>query len=114
MDPLKAYLRELPTIQPLTKYEEKDLLRQVKSQGTIRNPQPGASLKRIFLVVPIAERCSSATIDLLHLIEEGNLGLMLVLKTFPRILANTFATYAAICIESAISKAIEKPQSTSE
>ncbi|SRR5258708_2272594 len=106
-DPLKAYLLELGSIQPLAKDEERDLLQHVKSQEA----QSESAARRLIesqlpLVVSIAERHSSAGIPMLHLIEEGNLGLMLALKTFPESSSDTFATHAATCIEYAVSKAI--------
>jgi DNA-directed RNA polymerase sigma subunit (sigma70/sigma32) len=113
--PLKMYLRELDTIQPLTKDEESDLLRHVRSQDA----QAESACRRLIeanlsLVVVIAERHSSSGIHLLDLIVEGNLGLMLAIKTFPENSSDAFATHAATCIESAVSKAIAKSHSARE
>lgn len=104
-DPLKVYLRELGTIQPLTKDEETDLLRQWRSQGE-QAESAGRRLieANLSLVVSIAERHSSAGVLMLDLIESGNEGLLLALNSFPGGSSDAFATYAATCIESAVSK----------
>jgi len=81
-DPLKLYLRELATIQPLTRDEEADLLQHVRTQ----DDQAELATKRLIeaslpLVASIAERNSSAGIRTLDLIEKGNESLLFALKT---------------------------------
>ena len=110
-DPLKVYVRELDTIQPLTEGEERDLLQQMWGQGA----QAEAAERRLIetklsLVVSIAERHHSAGIDALDLIQKGNEGLLLALRTLPGSSSDSFATHATNCIESAISKAIAESQ----
>lgn len=51
---------------------------------------------------------------MLDLIEKGNLGLMLALKTFPENSSDTFETYAANYIQEAVSKAIAESQSAND
>lgn len=109
------YLRELDAVQPLTKDEESYLLRQVQSQDA----QAESASRRLIeanlsLVVVIAERHSSSGIPMLDLIEKGNLGLMLALKTFPENSSDTLETYAANYIQEAVSKAIAESQSAND
>lgn len=114
-DPLTFYLRELATIQPLTKDEETNLLQRVRSQDE-QAESAGRRLieAKLALVVSIAKRHSSAGIDMLDLIQKGNEGLLLALNTFAGGSSENFATHAATCIEDAVSKAIAESQSASE
>jgi len=111
-DPLRVYLRELSTIQLLTEDEETDLLQRVESQDAEAESASRHLIEsKLSLVVSIAERYSSAGINMLNLIQEGNLGLFFALKTFPENPNDTFATHAFKCIEGAISKAVAESQS---
>jgi len=72
-DPLKCYLSEVATIRPLTRDEETNLLQHVRTQ----DEQAESSARRLIeanlsLVVSIAERHSSAGVNMLDLIENGN------------------------------------------
>jgi RNA polymerase primary sigma factor len=105
-DPLKRYLRELATIQPLTKDEETDCLFHVQAH----DKEEELASKRLIeanlpLVASIAKQYSSSGIPMLSLIQEGNLGLMTALRTFAES-RGTFTDHAATCIKDAISKAI--------
>ena len=114
-DPVRFYLREVETILPLTKDEETDLLQQWRSQDE-RADLVGRRLIRIeaSMVVSIAARFSSAGVQMLDLIQEGNKSLLLALRTLPECSGDTFATHAAACIEEAISKAIAASPAKSE
>jgi len=106
-DPLRFYLLEVATIQPLTEGEEADLLQQVWSQ----DEQQESASKRLIeanlhLVVSIAKEHSAAGLPMLDLIENGNRGLLLALETFAKDSGRSFSDHAANCIERAISKAI--------
>ena len=114
-DPLKAYLRELGTISPLTKEEETDLLQRAR----IHDAEGELAFKRLVeanlrLVVSIAERHISSAIRMLDLIQEGNIGLFVALDTLPGSSCDSFQTHAANCIERAISKIIADSQSANE
>ena len=114
-DPLKVYLREIGTIQPLAKDEETDLLQQWRSQDE-QAESAGRRLieAKLSLVVSIAERHSSAGVRMLDLIEKGNEGLLLALQSFTGGSSDAFAALAATYIESAVSKEIAESQSASE
>jgi len=106
-DPLEIYVRELATIQPLTKDEESKLCQQLRNQ----DEQAELAARRLIesklsLVVSVAERHSSSGIPMLDLIQEGNNGLMTALKAFSESPTDDFSGHAAACIEDAISKAI--------
>jgi len=114
-DPLKVYLLELGTVQPLTKDEETDLLQHVRTQ----DEQAESAGRRLIeanlsLVVSIAERHFPAGIQMLDLIQKGNEGLLLALTTFPGGPSDSFSAHAATCIERAVSKAIAESQSANE
>jgi len=112
---LRLYLRELDTIGPLTRDEEARLLQQVRSH----DDEGELAAKRLIeaylpLVVSIVKRHSSPRIDMLDLIETGNLGLMLAVDTFTGSSGDSFSVYAATRIEDAVLKAIAESQSASE
>jgi DNA-directed RNA polymerase sigma subunit (sigma70/sigma32) len=114
-DSLRFYLSELATIRPLTRDEETELLRHVRTQ----DEQAESAARRMIeanlsLVVSIAERYSSAGVRMLDLIEKGNESLLLALKTFAGSPSDSFSAHAATCIEDAVSKAIKESHSASE
>jgi len=105
-EPLRFYLLEVATIQPLKEGEEAELLRHVWNQ----DEQQESASKRLIeanlhLVVSIAKGHSSAGLPMLDLIENGNIGLMVALETFATDGPGSFSDHAAGCIERAISKA---------
>jgi RNA polymerase primary sigma factor len=110
-DPLKFYLRELSTIRPLTRDEETDLLQHVRSQDELAESAEKRLIEaNLSLVVPIAEKHSSAGIHILDLIQKGNEGLLLALKTFSGGSSGSFSAHAATCVEDAILRAISESQ----
>jgi DNA-directed RNA polymerase sigma subunit (sigma70/sigma32) len=66
----------------------------------------------LYLVVPIAEQHSPQGLSMLELIREGSLGLRHAAKSFPGNDA-IFVSYAASCVEDAITKAIAESRSAS-
>jgi len=114
-DPLKFYLRELATVAPLTSNEATGLLKQMRS-GSDRAEQAEKRLieANLSLVVAIAERFGSHGCPMLDLIQKGNEGLLLALRSFTGESSDNFSAYAASWIESALSKAVSASQSPSE
>ena len=105
-DPVRVYLREVLAIPPLKEGEEADLLQHVRGH----DDQAGLATKRLievnlYLVATVAERHSSQGLKMLDLIQEGNLGLMRAIESFSSA-DGTFVSYAASCIEVAITKAV--------
>ena len=114
-DPLKVYLHELGSIQPLTKDEETDLLQHIRTQDEQAQSAGNRLIEaNLYLVVSIAEGHSSTGIHMLNLIQKGNEGLRLALTTFPGSSPDSFSAHAATCIEYAISKAMAESQPASE
>lgn len=114
-DPLKFYLNELATVQPLTNRERADLLTQIRSG----NNQAEQAEKRLIeanlsMVVVIAERFRSPGCPMLDLIQAGNGGLLFAVESFTGESGDNFSAYATSCIESALSKAVSESQSLSE
>jgi RNA polymerase primary sigma factor len=108
-DPLKFYLRELGNIRPLTRDEETDLFQHVRAQDELAESASKRLIEaNLSLVVPIAERHSSAGIHMLDLIQHGNEGLFLALETFTGSSCHSFSAHAATCIEAAILRAISE------
>ena len=106
-DGVRAYLREVGTVPPLTKEQEIEL-----SQHVLANDQHAESASKtlaeanLAAVVSIAERYSGGNIHILDLIQTGNDGLLYALETFPEHPTQSFSAYAAECAEAAIAKAI--------
>ena len=113
---LAAYLKEISRT-PLLKSEEELKLAKIYSDGrdinatekqkkandTARQKLIKANLR---LVVSIARKYSANSLDLLDLIQEGNLGLMRALEKFDYKLGYKFSTYATWWIRQTITKAI--------
>jgi RNA polymerase primary sigma factor len=110
-DPVAMYKHELSTIEPLTKHEETSLFQELR--GTIGAEQRETIERRLIesqlpLVASIAEKHAASGIPMLDLIQEGNLGLMKSVKSFAETPTGDFPTFAATCIEDAITKAYRK------
>lgn len=113
---LVSYLKEISKT-PLLKQEEEFNLARTYSEG--KNPnatkkqQIAAQTARqkliranLRLVVSIARKYTTRGLDLLDLIQEGNLGLIKAAEKFDYKLGYKFSTYATWWIRQAITKAI--------
>jgi DNA-directed RNA polymerase sigma subunit (sigma70/sigma32) len=114
-DPVSFYMRELVAIKPLTEEDETELLQHVRSE----DEQAAFASRRLIesklaLVVPIAKRYSSVGIDVLHLVQKGNEGLLAALRTFSENSGKSFTAHATDCIEDAIAKAKTQSNAPSE
>ena len=98
------YMRELSTIEPLTKDEETSLFQGLRS--TIGERRLIES--QLPLVASVAQKHIASGIPMLDLIQEGNLGLMNSVRSFAETPTADFPTFAATCIEEAIIKAFGK------
>jgi RNA polymerase primary sigma factor len=110
-DPVAMYMRELSTIEPLTKDEETSLFQELR--GTVGTEQRETIERRLIesqlpLVASIAQKHTASGIPILDLIQEGNLGLMNSIGSFVETPTGDFPTFAASCIEDAITKACGK------
>ncbi len=80
-DALTAYLREIKQFAPLTREEEKEIALKYKDNKDLKAAYKLVS-SNLWLVVKIARSYKQATLNLLDLIQEGNLGLMEAVKKF--------------------------------
>ena len=107
-DPVRMYLKEIGKIPLLTPEEEfevaKDLVSEdEKARDAARKRMSEANLR---LVVSIAKRYVGRGMQLLDLIQEGNLGLMKAVEKFDYTKGFKFSTYATWWIRQAITRSI--------
>ncbi len=103
---VKAYLKEIGKIPLVAQEEEKDLYaRLIKEEPSAQKRMLEANLR---LVVNIAKKFAAQTrgLDLLDLIQEGNLGLRRAVEKFDPLKGYRFSTYATCWIRQGISRAI--------
>lgn len=103
-DPVRAYLQEIGKVPLLSREEEVALAKGV-AQGDERAREKliQANLR---LVVSIAKDYRGQGLDLLDLIQEGNLGLMRAVEKFDYTKGCKFSTYASWWIRQAITRAL--------
>lgn len=107
-DPIKMYLKEIGKI-PLLSVEEEMVLAQ-KISDPEENIRKEAAKKmaesNLRLVVSIAKRYMGRGMQLLDLIQEGNLGLLRAVEKFDYQKGFKFSTYATWWIRQAITRSI--------
>ena len=103
-DPVRMYLREIGKIPLLSQEEELELARRM-SEG-VEEAKERMVEANLRLVVSIAKRFMGRGMQLLDLIQEGNLGLMKAVDKFDYRKGYKFSTYATWWIRQAISRAI--------
>jgi len=103
-DAIRSYLYEIGRIPLLTGEEEKILAKRIEA-GDEEATQLliTANLR---LVVSIAKKYSKSGLELLDLIQEGNIGLMRAVEKFDYTKGFKFSTYATWWIRQAITRAI--------
>lgn len=113
---LVLYLKQISKV-PLLKSQEEIKLAKIYSEGidvnaTYEQKRASSLAKQrliranLRLVVSIARKYNTRGLDLLDLIQEGNLGLIKALEKFDYKLGYKFSTYATWWIRQAITKAI--------
>ncbi len=103
-DPVRFYLKEIGTIPLLTPEEELDLARRSKNKDFhARQRLVEANLR---LVVSIAKRYTGRGMNILDLIQEGNLGLMKGVEKFEPDKGFKLSTYATWWIRQGITRAL--------
>jgi DNA-directed RNA polymerase sigma subunit (sigma70/sigma32) len=114
-DPVQVYLRTVTTVRPLTKDEEIELSRHVLANDEQAESAGKTLLEaNLAMVISIAERYPTGNMHLLDLVQKGNTGLLLALKTFPDHPNQSFSAYAAACVDAAIAKAIAESRPVEE
>jgi RNA polymerase primary sigma factor len=135
IDLVKAYLREIGRVALLTAVEEVDLAKRIEAglfaaeklrenaEGTLKlTPtmkrdltwivRDGDKAKRhlleanLRLVVSLAKRYQGRGLDLLDLVQEGNLGLVRAVEKFDYAKGYKFSTYATWWIRQALQRAL--------
>ena len=103
-DPIRAYLHEIGRIPLLNAVEEVILAKKIEAgDQESRDLLITANLR---LVVSIAKKYAKRGLDLLDLIQEGNIGLMRAVEKFEYRKGFKFSTYATWWIRQAITRAI--------
>ncbi len=107
-DPVRMYLKEIGKIPLLTPEEELEVAKDLvsddeKTRDAARKRMSEANLR---LVVSIAKRYVGRGMQLLDLIQEGNLGLMKAVEKFDYTKGYKFSTYATWWIRQSITRAI--------
>ncbi len=103
-DPVKMYLKEIGKITLLTSEEEIELAKKMElGDEDAKKRLAEANLR---LVVSIAKRYVGRGMQLLDLIQEGNLGLIKAVEKFDYRKGYKFSTYATWWIRQAITRAI--------
>ena len=103
-DPVRMYLKEIGKIPLLSIEEEIELAKKMElGDGEARKQLAEANLR---LVVSIAKRYVGRGMQLLDLIQEGNLGLIKAVEKFDYRKGYKFSTYATWWIRQAITRSI--------
>lgn len=103
-DHVRMYLKEIGKVPLLTSEEEVELAKRME-QGD-EEAKARLAEANLRLVVSIAKRYVGRGMQLLDLIQEGNLGLMKAVKKFDYRKGYKFSTYATWWIRQAITRAI--------
>jgi RNA polymerase primary sigma factor len=135
IDLVKAYLREIGRVPLLTAVEEVDLAKRIEAglfatEKLRQNAEEGLKLTPTFkrdlghvvrdgdkakrhlleanlrLVVSLAKRYQGRGLDLLDLVQEGNLGLVRAVEKFDYAKGYKFSTYATWWIRQALQRAL--------
>lgn len=103
-DPMKIYLREIGDVRLLNIDEEIELAKRIEAGDEIAKKI--LSEANLRLVVSIAKRYTGRGMQLLDLIQEGNIGLMKAVEKYDYRKGYKFSTYATWWIRQAITRAI--------
>ena len=103
-DPVRTYLKEIGGVSLLSAKDEVRLAKLIeKGDQQAKNALIEANLR---LVVSVAKRYMGRGLNLLDLIQEGNLGLIRAVEKFDYRKGFKFSTYATWWIRQAVSRAI--------
>lgn len=103
-DPVRLYLRDVETERLLTAEEE--VVYSRRAQGGDESARQKMIVCNLRLVIKIARRYMNRGLDLLDLIEEGNIGLMRAVEKFDPERGFRFSTYATWWIRQTIERGL--------
>lgn len=103
-DSVKAYLNDIAKIPLLTPEEEKEIASRVREGD--EDAKKILIESNLRLVVSIAKRFQGRGLDILELIQEGNIGLMKAVERFEPEKGFKFSTYATWWIRQSVSRAV--------
>lgn len=103
-DPVRMYLREIGKVPLLTSEQELEIAKRIaEGDETAAKEMTEANLR---LVVSIAKRYVGRGMQLLDLIQEGNLGLLKAVEKYDYTKGFKFSTYATWWVRQAITRAL--------
>ena len=107
-DPIKMYLKEIGKIPLLNVDDEMDLAKKISDpdENIRKEAAKRMAESNLRLVVSIAKRYMGRGMQLLDLIQEGNLGLLRAVEKFDYKKGFKFSTYATWWIRQAITRSI--------
>ena len=107
-DPIKMYLKEIGKIPLLSVDEEMNLAKKIcaPEENVRKEARKKMAESNLRLVVSIAKRYMGRGMQLLDLIQEGNLGLLRAVEKFDYQKGFKFSTYATWWIRQAITRSI--------
>jgi RNA polymerase sigma-32 factor len=97
-DPFRAYLREVSKCPLMTREEEREMAQRVRTKGD-KDAGQRMVLANLRLVVKIA-RDYRSHLNLLDLVQEGNMGLMRAVGKYDPEKGTRFSTYASFWIRA--------------
>ena len=105
-EPLKIYLNEIGQIPLLSEEEERELgRRSAQGDSSARQKLAEGNLR---LVVSLAKHYTGRGVQMMDLIQEGNMGLMRAAEKYDYTMENRFSTYASWWIKEAMQRVIDQ------
>ena len=104
-DSFKIYLKEIGSYKLLSAEEEKELFAKYNETKDIEIKNEIAN-RNLRLVVCLAKNYHSDGLDMLDLIQEGNMGLLIAIDKFDYTKGYRFSTYATYWIRESIGRAL--------
>lgn len=104
-DPLKAYLKEISAHPVLSREEEIETTRLIHEQGD-REAAQRLALSNLRLVVKISLGYYNSYLNILDMIQEGNIGLLRAVQKYNPYKGTKFSSYASFWIRAYILKYI--------
>ena len=109
LDAMNQYLKEVGNIPVYTNFEEKEAFRRLENAKTMeekKNIINEITTHNLRLVVSIAKKYTTSSLDFLDLINEGNIGLLKAINYFSPDKELRLSTYATWWINQSIRNAI--------